>query len=104
MEHFIYTRIKKEISFREEAATYNRRRIFKRAIWIAKNEGKTWAEALKQSWAESKVVVLRSRKEIAKYKESLLNLFTPVQYQHTFEAAQELIHQQYNEGRIKKVY
>ena len=100
-EHPIYTRLKKEIEFR--TVKYNRKRIFNRAIYIMSSTGLSWSESLKQSWSETKKVVLKHREEVAKMNDKLLNLFTPVQYKFTHEYQEKRKHELFNKGLIKNI-
>lgn len=58
---------------------YNRRSIFKRAYYIAKQELISFSEALKQSWKEAKEFVFRIRIELDCVKRQMLESFTPQQ-------------------------
>ena len=79
---------------------YNRRSIFKRAMWLYKNQGSyyngidylaadTWSNALKIAWKEAKDSVYESRKELLSAKTRLMDLFTPADYSQTSKGIQE---------------
>lgn len=52
---------------------YNKRSIMKRAYWLLKNEYgvDTFSQALKQSWAESKKVILENRNELNRLRKAV---------------------------------
>jgi len=57
---------------------YNRRSIFKRAMWLAANDNLTWSEALTQSWKESKEAMVKVRNQANEIKEIMNNFLTPM--------------------------
>jgi hypothetical protein len=63
-----------------EESAYNRKRIFARARYIYRTTDLNWSEALKQSWDESKKVVLEARAELMIVSDKMLNLNTPGEY------------------------
>ena len=65
--------------------TYNRKRIFKRAYYITKTTGLTFGQALKQSWSESKAVILRNRIEAEAIKSKMLTYYTPDSHLNSIE-------------------
>lgn len=93
--------IMRNISFVQGHVTYNRKQIFARARKYNRS-GMTWAESLKLSWAESKKVVLRGRKEMASLKLQLNSFYTPKQYHETSEYKNMMIEESminaYNNG------
>jgi hypothetical protein len=54
---------------------YNKSSIMKRAYWLLNNEYgvNTFSEALKQSWAESKKVILENRKDLNRLQNAIVN-------------------------------
>jgi hypothetical protein len=55
----------KQIKQLEQKSKYNLKRIMKRAWYLVKSESLTFSEALKQSWKESKEVILKYREKLS---------------------------------------
>lgn len=68
----VYTRLNNDIKELKEDSKYNLSRIMRRAriIWQTRNSNfdyshvQSWSDALKQSWSESKKVIVKIREKL----------------------------------------